>query len=130
MEIEHLDGKKHIVATAPGEIISNLEFKSIKNLGVPFYKDPMSHGNLIIEFKVDFPKKNFFTKEAADKLIKILETKPQIELSKDKAKNKILEDYNAADLNPSPRGGDEREDYQSQFGGGGSGRQEVKCQQQ
>jgi hypothetical protein len=27
---------------------------------MPFYKDPMSYGNLIIEFKVEFPKKNFF----------------------------------------------------------------------
>jgi DnaJ-class molecular chaperone len=48
MEIEHLDGKKFTLATAPGEILSNNEFKVIKKLGMPFYKDPMSYGNLIV----------------------------------------------------------------------------------
>lgn len=63
IEIEHLDKKKYTLATAPGEIISNNEFKVIKKLGMPFYKDQMSYGNLIVEFKVDFPKKNYFSKE-------------------------------------------------------------------
>lgn len=52
MEITHLDNKKYTLATAPGEIISNNEFKVIKGLGMPFYKDAMSYGNLIVEFKV------------------------------------------------------------------------------
>ncbi len=47
-EVEHLDGKKHIIATAPGEVLTNMELKTIKGLGLPFYKDPMSHGNLYI----------------------------------------------------------------------------------
>ena len=63
MEIKHLDNNKHIIATAPGEIISNKEFKVIKRLGMPFYHDTMSYGNLIIEFIVDFPKKNYFAKD-------------------------------------------------------------------
>lgn len=61
MEITHLDNKKYTLATAPGEIISNNEFKVIKGLGMPFYKDAMSYGNLIVEFKVEFPKKGFFS---------------------------------------------------------------------
>jgi DnaJ family protein A protein 2 len=52
MEIEHLDGKKHVIATAPGEVLSNNEFKTARKLGMPFYRDPMSYGNLIVEFKV------------------------------------------------------------------------------
>lgn len=48
MEIEHLDGKKYTIATAPGEVISNAELKTVKNLGMPFYKDSMSSGNLYI----------------------------------------------------------------------------------
>lgn len=39
---------------------------------MPFYKDSMSYGNLIVEFIVEFPKKNFFNKEKVDKLIQIL----------------------------------------------------------
>ncbi len=48
MEIEHLDGKKYIIATAPGEVLTNQELKTVKNLGMPFYKDSMSYGNLFI----------------------------------------------------------------------------------
>lgn len=62
INIDHLDGKKYVIATSPGEILSNLEFKVAKKLGMPFWKDPMEYGNIIIEFKVNFPKKNFFTK--------------------------------------------------------------------
>jgi DnaJ family protein A protein 2 len=48
IEIEHLDGKKYTIATAPGEVLINGELKTIKNLGMPFYKNSMSHGNLYI----------------------------------------------------------------------------------
>lgn len=63
MEIEHLDDKKYIIATAPGEIITNKQHKTTKGLGLPFYKDPMSHGHLHIEFTVEFPKKNEISKD-------------------------------------------------------------------
>lgn len=39
---------------------------------MPFYKDGMSHGNLYIEFFVDFPPKGSITPQKAEKLIKIL----------------------------------------------------------
>lgn len=71
-EIEHLDGKKYTIATAPGEVLSNAELKTIKNLGMPFYKDSMSYGNLYIEFLVDFPAKGSITPQKAEKLAKIL----------------------------------------------------------
>ena len=32
--------------------------KEIKGKGMPFYKDAMSHGNLYIDFSIEFPKKN------------------------------------------------------------------------
>lgn len=52
INIEHLDNKKHIIATAPGEVISNKEFKTIKGMGMPYYKDPMTYGHLYIDFLV------------------------------------------------------------------------------
>lgn len=55
--IEHLDGTKLQVTTAPGEIISPGTKKQISKKGMAFYKDAMSHGNLYIEFDVEFPKK-------------------------------------------------------------------------
>ena len=72
MELPHLDGKKYTIATAPGEVLSNEEFKTIKGKGMPFYKDPMSHGNLYIEFKIEFPKKNSITGANIEKVAKLL----------------------------------------------------------
>ena len=129
IEIEHLDKKKFTLATAPGEIISNNEFKVVKKLGMPFYKDPMSYGNLVVEFKVEFPKKNFFNKDKIDKITAILSPNNKPTLSGDKKDPKtckILEDYSEADLNPSPGGGHEEEE-EEHYGGRG---QNVQCQQQ
>ena len=89
MEIDHLDGKKHTIATCPGQVLSNNEFKTIKKLGMPFYKDPMSYGNLHIEFKIDFPKKNYFNKDKIEKLINVLGMDIEKTNTKDK-KAKIL----------------------------------------
>lgn len=44
----------------------------MRGLGMPFYKDPMSHGNLYIEFIVNFPKKNTITGSNLEKIAKIL----------------------------------------------------------
>lgn len=35
--------------------------KTVKGLGMPFYHDAMSHGNLYIDFIVNFPKKGSIT---------------------------------------------------------------------
>lgn len=39
---------------------------------MPFFKDPMSHGNLIIEFHVIMPKRGEISKEQIDSLVAIL----------------------------------------------------------
>lgn len=43
---------------------------------MPFYKDPMSHGNLYIEFIVNFPKKNQISNANIEKIANILGGKP------------------------------------------------------
>jgi len=48
--IEHLDHSKLTIATAPGEVISDGNKKTLKNKGMPFFHDNISHGNLIIDF--------------------------------------------------------------------------------
>lgn len=114
-EIDHLDGKKYRIATAAGEILSHKERKMIKGRGMAFHKDAMSHGNLYIEFEVEFPKKNVINPEKAKALKDILNV--QYELGpesvdsptkkKPVAKNDIhhLEDFSERDLNKNPRGG-------------------------
>ena len=76
LELKHLDGKKHTIATAPGEVLKNEQFKTVKGLGLPFYKDAMSYGNLYIEFIVQFPKKGTIKGGDVEKLTKLLNGVP------------------------------------------------------
>jgi DnaJ family protein A protein 2 len=54
--IEHLDHSKLTISTNPGDVVMDGSKKIIKNKGMPFYKDSMNSGNLIIEFNVEYPK--------------------------------------------------------------------------
>lgn len=53
------------------ECINLEEKKMIKNKGMPFYKDSMSHGNLFIEFDVKFPLPGQLTAENKELLQKV-----------------------------------------------------------
>jgi DnaJ family protein A protein 2 len=47
--------------------------KVIKRKGMPFYKDPISKGNLIIVFEINFPAKEELEERDFKKLADILE---------------------------------------------------------
>jgi DnaJ homolog subfamily A member 2 len=99
-------------------------------MGMPFYKDPMSHGNLYIEFIVIFPKKNQISGPNLEKIAAVLGGKLiKSEGYSKSSKNKILEEFRENDLNSSPAGGEDEEEMRQRFGQGG-GRQEVRCQNQ
>jgi DnaJ homolog subfamily A member 2 len=71
-ELPFLDGKKIKISSNPGEVISPGDIKTVKNKGLPFYKDLMNHGNLIIKFKIDFPEFKGLTSENKDILQKVV----------------------------------------------------------
>lgn len=53
--IEHLDKRKILVKTKPGEIIKPEQLKTVKELGMPFFESPFRFGNLYISFTIQFP---------------------------------------------------------------------------
>jgi len=55
-EIEHLDGRKIIVESKPGEMIRDDSVMVIKGEGFPVKEDAGSNGHLFVEFTIDFPK--------------------------------------------------------------------------
>lgn len=57
MVIEHLDGRKILVKTNPGEIVRPEQLKTVKELGLPFFESPFRFGNLYINFNINFPEK-------------------------------------------------------------------------
>ena len=62
-KLTHLDGMEYQIYTGKGEVIGDRHKKVIRGLGMPFHKDIMSHGNLIVEFNVIMPKRGELSKE-------------------------------------------------------------------
>jgi DnaJ family protein A protein 2 len=55
--IEHLDKRKVLIKSKPGEVIKPGVLKTVKELGMPFFETPYKYGNLYINFEFIFPDK-------------------------------------------------------------------------
>lgn len=53
--IRTLDDRDLVITAIPGEITKHGEVKYIANEGMPYYKNPMDKGRLLIQFIVQFP---------------------------------------------------------------------------
>ncbi len=52
---EHLDGLVYNYETKPGEVVNFTDKKVLKNMGLPYYRDYLRNGNLVINFQVEMP---------------------------------------------------------------------------
>jgi DnaJ family protein A protein 2 len=127
-QIDHLDGTKLNITSAPGEIITHTTKKQVARKGMPFYKDAMGAGNLYIEFDVEFPKKNEL--KNLEQLKNILPaTKNPANI--DRKNCVIMNDYDESSTNPSAEGGRQRSRHDDDDDDGmPRGGQKVQCQQQ
>lgn len=132
-QVEHLDGTKINITSAPGEVISPGTTKQILKKGMPFFKDAMGRGNLYIEFDVEFPKKSEL--KGLDTLKNILPV-PKNQSTPAGGKVIVMEDYNEDSKNAHAEGGkgkdddDWEDDERHHHHRGGHGGQRVECNQQ
>jgi len=124
--ITHLDGKKINIASAPGEVIAPGTKKTIQGKGMPFYKDAMSHGNLHIEFLVEFPKKGEIKNQ--EELKKILPI-PKNLITLDRKNCEFMMDFDKGSVNNNAEGGKARGEEDEDEDGQPKG-QRVQCAQQ
>ncbi|KAL2733593.1 dnaJ subfamily A member 1 [Vespula maculifrons] len=54
--IRTLDGRDLVITSLPGTVTKHGDVKCVLNEGMPIHKDPFTHGKLIIQFVVNFPK--------------------------------------------------------------------------
>ncbi|OAD57368.1 DnaJ like protein subfamily A member 1 [Eufriesea mexicana] len=54
--IRTLDGRDLVITSYPGTVVKHGDLKCILNEGMPIHKDPFTHGKLVIQFIVNFPK--------------------------------------------------------------------------
>merc|ERR1711916_59430 len=52
----HMDGRDVVVESQEGEVISPDAMKVVSGEGMPFRRDPLSRGRLIIHFTIKFPE--------------------------------------------------------------------------
>ena len=126
--ITHLDGRKIIIFTKPGEIIRPQKLKTVKELGMPFFNSPVRNGNLYIDFQIQFPSK--LDEQQTKKITEILKN-DKLHTKTDFPKNAeeyFLQDFNKSQENTNHKGG-RNEDYEDEESGEGT-HQTVQCAQQ
>lgn len=72
ISIKHLDGRKLIVKSSPGDIIQHGEVRAIQGEGMPTYKQPFDKGDLFLHFSITIPLKSDFSAKALKELELVL----------------------------------------------------------
>lgn len=101
-QLKHLDGTEYTIYTGKGEVIADQTKKVVRGLGMPFHKDPMSHGNLIIQFHVVMPKRGDISKENMEILISLLPGKVN---KRPEGEYEMFEDFEIQNANTNEEGG-------------------------
>lgn len=96
--IEHLDGRKIIIRSSPGEIIKPGDVKCVDREGMPHYKNPFEKGKLFIKFNVEFPAPGSISPDQAKALNTLLPRGEQVDKSM-----QDVEEYTVSDA-PSHEG--------------------------
>lgn len=131
--ITHLDGRRILIYTNPGEIIQPEKLKTVTELGMPFFNSPYRFGNLYLDFQIVFPDK--LSEEQNKKISEIL-SNDRINKVGNLPKNiekYTMEDYNASETNSSYKGGkkeDWRGDDDDDDEEGGGYHKTVNCSNQ
>jgi len=71
-ELEHLDGRKIIIESKPGEVIRDESVMVLSGEGFPVKGDAGTNGNLFLEFTIDFPKNNAMSVTQQNDLYRVL----------------------------------------------------------
>ena len=126
--ITHLDGRKVLIKSKPGEIIKPGVMKTVKDCGMPFFDHPTNFGNLYIKFNIKFPKS---LQENQKKALQQLFPKIVMQIKDiDSIKEKYnMTDYKESETNTFATGGNRPEENEEENDGprpGGG----VRCENQ
>lgn len=121
-KLKHLEGNEVTICTAPGDVISSDSMKVVQGKGMPFYKDTMSCGNLMIKFEVVFPESGALNKENIEMLKKSL---PGPKVPPPPKNYEMMEDFHDGLRNQNAEGGKRRSAEEDEQGGHGGHR--VEC---
>lgn len=104
MLITHLDGRKILIKSRPGEIIKPGELKTVEECGMPFFEAPNRFGNLFIDFNIVFPKNVDDTQSAQLKEL-FKNEKMDVEIDKNIKETYTMTEFNEKEQNTFATGG-------------------------
>lgn len=125
--IEHLDGRKLMCSTQPGEIIKPGHVKTIDEEGMPHQRNPFVKGKLYIRFDIEFPQDGWVTPQRAQILHQALPKATPCGHPMD-AEEVVMQTANLESMgqkNSGTSGYDDEGDEEM-----GDGRRNVQCAQQ
>ncbi|KAM5129971.1 dnaJ homolog subfamily A member 1-like [Mantella aurantiaca] len=93
-KVQTLDGRTILVTSQPGKVIQPGDTKCILKEGMPKYRDPFEKGNLIIQFKVKFPKPGWIPTDRLQELQELFPSRSRPDLPD------TMEDVNLTDYDP------------------------------
>ncbi|XP_021812409.1 dnaJ protein homolog 2-like [Prunus avium] len=98
--LTHLDGRRLLVKSNPGEVIKPGQSKAINDEGMPHYQRPFMKGNLFIHFNVEFPDSGILSPDQSRNLRTVLSPKPSKHLTDmelDECEETTMHDVNIED---------------------------------
>lgn len=113
---KHLNGQNMCMRTKPGEVLRHNQIKMMKGSGMPVFSKPNDHGDLYVQFKVNFPENGFATAAQLTTLESVLPPRENVTMP-DGAEEAEMTDYK-----PQRRRGETDDDDDSQHFEG------VQCQ--
>jgi len=132
-KIKTLDNREIALTSLPGEFVQHEGIKVAQGEGMPIHRNPFEKGNLIIQFSVEYPSKEWFTQDGCanvTKMAAILPEKTEQAIVTDDTEEVMIQDFDPnMHANRSRNGGrqayDNDDDDEEGMGGGG-----VRCAQQ
>ncbi|KAH1130544.1 hypothetical protein J1N35_001922 [Gossypium stocksii] len=127
--VTHLDGRKLLIKSIPGEVVKPDSFKAINDEGMPLYQRPFIKGKMYIHFTVEFP--DSLNPDQIKALEAILPPKPTSHLTDmelDECEETTLHDVNIEEeMRRKQQAAQEAYDEDEDAHGGA---QRVQCAQQ
>ncbi|XP_071752551.1 dnaJ homolog subfamily A member 1 [Centroberyx gerrardi] len=81
--VHTLDNRMLIITSQPGEVVKHNDIKCVQNEGMPIYRDPYDKGQLIIQFQVEFPEKDWLPEHLMFQLERLLPAREEVMVSDD-----------------------------------------------
>jgi len=116
--VKTLDDREIVITSPAGRVIKEGDVKTVPNEGMPIVRFPSQNGQLIIQFKVEFPADNFISGSQLKSLEALLPPKDEIIVTDD-MEEATLEAYDPASHRSGPyhqRGGYEEDDEDEHHG--------------